>query len=127
MVVFLVNKIAYISPYSPLPSSPMVIRRYRSLEESKYLDTYFTEGLYCNRLTEFDDDDEGMLEQVAQSGTTKGMLAADSARDVDVASDEDFQEAFEEYHNDARFQHYANCRYFPTDQRHHSPFPDLVY
>ena len=45
-----------------LPSRPMVIRRYRSLETQRDLRTFFEEGLFCNNLAEFDDDNEGVVE-----------------------------------------------------------------
>lgn len=94
----------------------MIIRRYRRLDKKKYLNTYFTEGLFCNRLTEFKDDDEGLLERMATDATIKGALAADSARQADVASDKEFQSAFENYHKDAQFQHYANCWRIGSDE-----------
>ena len=116
MVVVHVNKIPYISPYAPLPSRPMVIRRYRRLTKKKYLRTYFTEGLFCHRLTEFDDDDDGLLERMAEGSSMVGALAANSANE-EVASICEFRKAFEEYHEDARFQLYANCWRLGTDEK----------
>lgn len=117
ITAFTVNKIPCISKYAPLPSRPMIIRRYRPLTKKKYIQTYFTQGLFCHRLTEFDDDNDGLLENMIDDPAVKAALAASSRRDADVASDEEFRKAFEKYHEDARFQHYANCWRLGVDEK----------
>ncbi|AKU09885.1 hypothetical protein [Haloferax gibbonsii] len=112
------------SEYTPIPSEQMIIRRYRSLSEKCQLETYFTEGLFCNHLTNFEDKNEGILQHPGGYGSLKGGLAADSTRRrqrtgeaIDTASDEEFQEALNQYHRDSRRQHFANCWRLGTEEK----------
>jgi len=109
--------------YAILPSSQMIIRRYRSIEKQRDLYTFFEEGLFFKQLTEFDDDNEGVVENFQRESTFRGALAAASYRkrqrldeDVDTASDEEFVEGAKEYHKNARKQHFANCWRMGTDE-----------
>lgn len=65
-----------ISEYAILPSSQMIIRRYRSLEGKRDLSTFFQQGLFCKQLPEFDDDNEGLVENAATKSGFRGGSAA---------------------------------------------------
>ena len=109
MPLFHVQKHPVAATHTPLPSLQMTIRRYRPISKKKYLKTFFEHGLFCHRLTEFDDKDDGVLENPMEDPNLRGALAAQSAHDADVASVDQFGEAFEDFHEDARYQHFASC------------------
>lgn len=112
-----------ICPRAPLPSSQMIIRRYRSIDGQRDLDTFFNEGLFSKRLTEFEDDNEGVVDNFVREGGVAGVLAAQAGmkqrrkdRDIEDPSDEEWIEGLKEYHKDARKQHFANCWRIGTDE-----------
>lgn len=65
-----------ISAYAICPSDQMIIRRYRSLEGKRDLFTYFQQGLFCKQLSEFDDDNEGLVKDAATKSGFRGGATA---------------------------------------------------
>ena len=109
--------------FAVLPSRQMIIRRYRSLSGKRDLSTYFEEGLFCKQLSEFDDQDEGLVEDAAKKGGLRGVLAAVSGtkrrrsdENIDQATDAEYLEGLKQYHRDVREQHFANCWRLGTDE-----------
>lgn len=110
--------------YAVLPSSQMIIRRYRSLEGKRDLSTYFQQGLFCKQLSKFDDKNEGLVEDAATSGGLRGGLAAiagtkrrQSDEDIDKATDTEFLAGLKMYHQNVREQHFANCWRLGMDEK----------
>jgi hypothetical protein len=104
----------------------MVIRRYRSIDGQRDLYTFFEEGLFSNRLPEFDDENEGVLENFEREGGLAGALAAEAGRkrrrrdeEIGKASDDEWIKGLERYHESARKQHFANCWRIGTDEKDH--------
>ncbi|CQR49040.1 hypothetical protein [Haloferax massiliensis] len=102
----------------------MVIRRYRSIDGQRDLHTFFEEGLFSKRLTEFKDENEGVLENFEREGGLAGALAAEagmkrrrSDQEIKKATDDEWLEGLGEYHNNARKQHFANCWRLGTDEK----------
>jgi hypothetical protein len=94
----------------------MIIRRYRSISKPRGLQTYFNEGLFSNHLTQFKDNNEGILKHPGDYSTLRGALAASAhtkRRRMDdppeTVSEEEFEDALDQFHEDARHQHFANC------------------
>lgn len=104
------------SEYTPIPSDQMIIRRYRSISKPRDLQTYFTQGLFFNHLSQFDDNNEGILRHPSDYSGIRGGLSASSLTKrrrmedpPETASEEEFEEALGQFHEDARHQHFANC------------------
>jgi hypothetical protein len=102
-----------VSEYNHIPSGRMVIRRYQDLEE-RYIRNYFKRGLYCNHLTKFEDDNEGLIGEPGYSGAQRGALAVASSRgrkrnEEDLVSDEEFEDSLRDFHQIVRNKHFANC------------------
>lgn len=109
--------------FAVLPSQQMIIRRYRSLDGERDLSTYFEEGLFCNQLSEYDDNNEGLIEDAATKGGLRGGLAASSRfrrqrsdDDIEQATDEEYLEGLKQYHQDIREQFFTNCWRLGTDE-----------
>lgn len=102
-----------VSEYNHIPSGRMVIRRYQDLEE-RYIKNYFEKGLFCNHITNFDDDNEGLIGEPGYSGALRGGLAAAGSRGrkregEDLVSDEQFDDSLQDFHRKVRHKHFANC------------------
>jgi len=102
----------------------MIIRRYRSIDGQRDLETFFNEGLFSKRLTEFEDDNEGLIDNFVREGALAGSLAAQAGskqrrmdEEIEDPSDEEWLEGVKEYHKDARKQHFANCWRIGTDEK----------
>lgn len=109
--------------YGVLPSRQMIIRRYRSLDGDRDISTFFGEGLFCKQLSEFDDQNEGLVEDAATKGGIRGSLAAGSGvkrrrydDDIEQATDEEYLKGLKQYHRDIREQFFANCWRLGTDE-----------
>lgn len=107
-----------VAPNIQIPSYPMVIRRYKPLSE-RNLRSFFEDGLFCRHVPEFDDDNEGLIENPASNGMLRGMTAALANRsrrrygpdksDESGISEEEFKENMIEFHRRARHKYFANC------------------
>lgn len=102
-----------VSEYNHIPSGRMVIRRYQDLEE-RYIKNYFEKGLFCNHITNFEDDNEGLIGEPGYSGALRGGLAAAGSRrrkreGEDLVSDEQFDDSLQDFHRKVRNKHFANC------------------
>lgn len=113
-----------ISAYAIHPSDQMIIRRYRSLEGKRDLSTYFQQGLFCKQLSEFNDENEGLVEDAAtksgfRSGTAAiaGYKRRRSNKNAGQANDTEYLKGLKKYHRNVREQHFVNCWRLGTDER----------
>lgn len=112
-----------VAEFTHIPSNPMVIRRYRGLNE-RNLRSFFEDGLYCSNITEFEDDNEGLVEHGAENPSLRAgavVLANSMRRSRDLPeldlSPEEFRQGLVEYHAQARRKYFANCWRIGTGER----------
>ena len=109
--------------YIHIPSTQMVIRRYRPLKANR-IRSFFTKGVYCHHLPEYNDDpNEGLLQNSTTSQNFRAVTLAQAQmvrnrRDLPEleVSEEEFDEMLVQYHEDTRHKHFANCWRLGTDE-----------
>lgn len=112
-----------VAEFTHIPSNPMVIRRYRGLNE-RNLRSFFEEGLYCSNITEFEDNNEGLVEHGAENPSLRAgavalanfMRRRRELPELDL-SPEGFRQGLVEYHAQARRKYFANCWRIGTGER----------
>lgn len=107
------------SEFIHVPSDQMVIRRYQDLNR-QFIKNFFQRGPFCRHLPTFDDQNEGLLGNPGYDDGLRGALAAAGSTQRqnadDIASDEEFEAALEDFHKTVRHKHFANCWRLGTDE-----------
>ena len=109
------------TPFHIVPSSQMVIRRYRDFNRS-HIEDLFKRGLFCRQLSDFDDDEmEGILEQPGETDLLRaGAAAVSSIRDSDAEGSidpDEFNRELTEWSEIVRQKYFANCWRLGTDEK----------